>query len=154
MVIAPEIDRPTHNAFMNRWLTLVTAVAVGCLMALLSGCQGGGDEKEFLRAIERRLDLARPESGFDARWWQENQDSVLSEARASCAWLEGLPELDESQYPQGPELRRKYLLESDAIAAFSDDRRFSNIVIEYAWADLCIESRNSRTSLPWGATHD
>jgi hypothetical protein len=136
---------------MFKWLAVAAvALCVGLLVVSALTSQGP-DEAGFVRQVEKRVDLAKADSGIDLQWWQENQDLVLEEAWASCQWLEALPEF-ENPY-QGPEeqfLEQQYLRESDMTAVLSGDRRFSNIVVEYAWAYLCIDTRNSRTSLPPG----
>jgi hypothetical protein len=128
------------------------AATIVVLFALpLSGCKSSTDENGFLKHTERAYVRHKTASVADEQWWQANQDRVLSAGQASCDWLEEQPEVgDELQGPTGPMLRSQYLDESETINTLSERQRFNSTVIEYAWAYLCIDTRNSRTSLPPG----
>jgi hypothetical protein len=130
-----------------------TTVVISALP--LSACQDAADENGFLKQTQRAFDRSAAKSVGEEQWWQTHQDRVLSEGWASCAWLERQPEFDDEH--QGPEawmLRSQYLDESDTINALGRNRRFNRTVVEYAWAYLCIDTRNSRTSLPPGIYGD
>jgi hypothetical protein len=139
----------------QRGVALLAAITLAGLMVTLSACQGSADESGFLRHVERAFDRSEATPTGDGQWWQANRDRVLSEGWASCNWLEGQPEFDDEL--QGPEqwmLRSQYLDESDSIDALGGSRRFNRTVVDLAWAELCMETRNSRTSLPPGVYED
>jgi hypothetical protein len=139
---------------MRKSIALLAVTVVGFTL-LLSACQGSADESGFLRHVERAFDRSRATPTGDEQWWQANQDRMLSEGWASCKWLEDQPEFDDEL--QGPEswmLRQQYLQETDTLNALGGSKRFNRTVVDYAWAYLCIDTRNSKTSLPPGVIED
>ena len=128
---------------------LVAAASVALLMAALSGCHG---DDEFLRAAQRQFDVGERHSPHhDEQWWKDKKGQMLVEAEAACTWLEGQPALQEDEYQEQNTLERQYLSESGILTTFSGNRKVSGNLVELAWTYRCIETRNSRTSLPWGA---
>ncbi|MFL6178636.1 MAG: hypothetical protein ACJ74E_02150 [Actinomycetes bacterium] len=137
---------------MRKSLAFLAATTVAGFVLALSACQSAADENGFLKHAERAFDRGKGKSVADEQWWQANQDRVLSAGWASCEWLEAQAEFDDEY--QGPEqwmLKQQYLQEKDTIKALGGDPRFNRTLIDYAWAYLCIDTRNSRTALPPGA---
>ena len=137
---------------MSRRSILGTAISLGVVMVLVWGCQDDGSYA-FQRDARRYMDVGDRRSQHDEQWWQDHKDQILLEGKASCVWLEEQPELDEGEYQDEGLLTQQYLDESDITTTLNNTAVRKNVV-ELAWADLCIDTRNSRTSLPWGAVDD
>ena len=138
----------------RRWLPILGGVTVMVCLCPLAACQSEADEDAFLKHAERRFDRSQSQSLSDEQWWQTNRDRILSAGWASCEWLESRPEIHEGQGPREWELSRQYLRGTDALHSLSSRQPFRKTVVANAWAYLCSDTRNSRTSLPAGAYKD